>query len=103
MPEDDPRHPHVLELTRADLAGVRARPGEAAILCGDFDVGSEGAEALGDVDEGRADDDLGVRGDGTGGVEFGDERPQGREGAVGLPMAAEELGSGALNGWGSLR
>ena len=50
---------------------------------------------------GCTNDYLGVGWDGTGGIEVGDELFEGGDGAITLPVAADEVGSGAVGGGGA--
>mmetsp|Transcript_35083 Transcript_35083/g.71817 ORF Transcript_35083/g.71817 Transcript_35083/m.71817 type:complete len:237 (-) Transcript_35083:104-814(-) len=106
--DDDPRAARVDELRRADLPGVGAwLLVEATVLGGDLDVVTELGEAESNVEEGRSDGDLAVGGDGAGLVEGLDDGLRGLDGAVALPVAADEVLAlsllGGLAGGGSLR
>lgn len=88
----DPDATDVLQLGGADLAGVGTLlVVDAAILCSDGNVIPELGKAEGDVDEGGADGNLNVSGDGPGLVEGVDELGEGGNGAVALPVAADEV------------
>ena len=50
---------------------------------------------------GCTNDYLGVGWDGTGGIDVGDELFEGGDGAITLPVAADEVGSGAVGGGGA--
>ena len=86
MAQDHPRHAQILELTRANLACVRAGSGEAAVLRGDGNILPHVFEAEGKVNEGGADDDFGVGGELAGSVEVGDDLLGRFDSAVVLPM-----------------
>ena len=101
--DDDPDATNVLQLGGADLAGVGTLLlVDAAVLCSDGNVLPKLGKAKGDVDEGGADGNLGVGGDGTGLVEGVDELGEGGNGTVALPVSTDEvlalafLGSAAL-------
>ena len=88
----DPHDANILELRGADLAGVGTLLlVDATVLSTDGDVVTELGEAKGDVDEGSADGNLNVGGDGTGLVEGVNELGEGGNGTVALPVTTDEI------------
>ena len=103
----DPDTANVLQLGGADLTGVGTLLlVDAAILSSDGNVLPKLGKAERDVDEGGADGNLNIGGDGPGLVEGVDDLGEGGDGAVALPVATDEvlalsfLGGAALGGPG---
>mmetsp|Transcript_31030 Transcript_31030/g.65510 ORF Transcript_31030/g.65510 Transcript_31030/m.65510 type:complete len:225 (-) Transcript_31030:51-725(-) len=101
MSQDDPGNTHILELTRASLASVSTSSSQTAVLGGNCNILPQSHQTQGNVNEGSTDDNLGISGDGSGGVEVGNDLFGGGEGSVGLPVAAEKVGAAAVGCGGS--
>ena len=97
--DDDPTDAHVGEHVGRGLAGEGAVALDPAVLGADGDVTAELLLDALDVDLRGADDDLGVRGEG-GLVDHGDEVVDLADGAVALPVAADEELAGLRAGRG---
>jgi len=103
----DPDAANVLKLGGADLTGVGTLLlVGAAVLSSDGNVIPKLGKTERDVDEGGADGNLNVGGDGPGLVEGVDDLGEGSDGAVAFPVATDEvlafplLGRAALGGPG---
>lgn len=97
--DDDPADAHVGEHVGGGLAGEGAVALDPAVLGADGDVGAELLLDALDVYLRGADDDLGVGGEG-GLVDHGDEVVDLGDGAVALPVAADEELAGLRAGRG---
>ena len=97
--DDDPADAHVGEHVGGGLAGEGAVALDPAVLGADGDVGAELLLDALDVDLRGADDDLGIGGEG-GLVDHGDEIVDLGDGAIALPVSADEELAGLRAGRG---